>query len=99
MPKKNLGYCIVTKHGLISNILPALTLQEKLKLGAVCKRSYYVTLPWNMRVEFINCKANNKPESCIFPKIDDISAGHFLTSRNNTIIEGEVGRFIGSFDE
>ena len=88
----------MTEHGLISNILPALNLQEKLKLGAVCKRSYNVMLPWNMpAVEFL--KATSEPQSCSFPKIDDILAGHFLTSRKNTVIEGEVGRFIGSFDE
>lgn len=86
----------MTEHGLISNILPALNLREKLKLGAVCKRSYNVMLPWNMpAVELLKAT----PQSRSFPKIDDISTGHLLTSRKNTVIEGEVGRFIGSFDE
>ena len=94
MKKKSLARRAVMEHGPISNILPPLPLVNRLILANMHSRTYEITVPWNS-----GCVEIPKNAVSVFPKIDDISAGHFMTSRKNTVIEGEVGRFIGSFDE
>ena len=46
--KQTLGMQIVTKHGLISNLLLALPLETKLALACVCSRTYEITVPSNV---------------------------------------------------
>ena len=54
-------------------------------------------LPWNLPV-FELSKATSESQTCRFPKIDEVAAGYIFNWRNNIVIEGEVGRFIGSYD-
>ena len=87
---KSRGHRIVTNHGLISNILPSLNLVDQVSLGALCKRSYEITVPWNLsKVKMPAQEYNN------FPLINNITSD-FRCKQVEATIEGEIGKFNGS---
>ncbi len=87
MLKRRLGRRVVTEHGLISNILPGLTLVDRLKLSSMCSRTYLVTVPWNIPAVQLPLDSSSN-----FPQINLISED-FVCKRWS---EGESGFFYGS---
>ena len=67
MLKRRPGRRVASEHGLISNVLPGLTLVDRLKLSSICSRTYLVTVPWNMPAVKMPLDSQN------FPQIDKIS--------------------------
>ena len=82
------GNRIIKEHGLISNILQGLELIDQLPIANICKRSYEITVPWN-----INVRLAEKYIS-VFPMIDDIS-DDFICKVTLANINGEEGEFYG----
>ena len=68
MLKRKLGRRVVNEHGPISNVLPGLTLGDRLKLSSMCRRTYLVTVPWNMPAVQLPVDTPSN-----FPRIDIIS--------------------------
>ena len=90
MLKRRLGRRVACEHGLISNVLPGLTLVDQLSISNICSRTYFVTVPWNMpAVKMPHDFTSN------FPEIDLISED-FVCKRQSAQIEGESGFFYGS---
>ena len=66
--QRNLGCRVILEHGLISNILPSLSLVDQLTLANICSRTHQITVPWNILSVVLY-----QSELSAFPKIDDIS--------------------------
>jgi hypothetical protein len=86
--KKSFGRRLIEKHGLTSNILKGLELTNQLLFANICKRTYNMTVPWNIAVEA------DKYVS-VFPMIDDIT-DDFICKVTQTTIQGKKGEFYGS---
>ena len=87
---KKKGNRILKEHGLISCILPALSLENQIAMSNVCLRTYQITVPWfSVSIPIM------RPTESIFPKIDEITQ-EFVCKRIQTTIEGESGYFYGS---
>ena len=86
--KRTLGSRLVAEHGLISNILSGLCLVDQVVLSSVCRRSYEITVPWNISIGFPTDVIS------VFPKLDEISNG-LVCKRMKVIVEGEIGYFYG----
>ena len=92
--KKSLGSRIVKKHGLISNILYGLQLSDQLRIANICKRTYDITVPWNLVIEF----PGKGKDISFFLMINAVSADCICkVARAN--IRGEPGYFYGSVSE
>ncbi len=90
MKRNNFGRHVVLEHGLISNILSALSLIDQLTISNICSRTHDKTVPWN-----IFCVEWPQDMPNVFPKIDAIS-DLFVCKRIEAKIEGETGYFYGS---
>ena len=66
--QKKLGERVVTEHGPISNVLPAQSLVEQVKMSNINARTYKITVPW-----FTVSILRTINAATVFPKIDDIS--------------------------
>jgi hypothetical protein len=64
--KKSFGRRLIEEHGLTSNILQGLELSAQVLFATICKRTYNMTVPWNIVVEA------DKYVS-VFPMIDEIT--------------------------
>jgi hypothetical protein len=85
---------VVLEHGLIANILSGLGLVHQLTIANICKRTYRITVPWNTVI----IKQVINEDSKHFPKIDEIT-DDFVCKSEEVYIDGEKGKFYGSFDK
>ena len=89
--KKSFGYRVVSEHGLISNILPGLQLIGKVFMSTISKRTYFVTVAWNMP---FGVKMPSIINASNFPNIQVIEEG-LLFKGVFVTIDGEDGWFLG----
>jgi hypothetical protein len=79
--QSSLGHTIVTKHGLISNVLIALPFEAQLILACLMRRTYEITVPCNVPI--------------VKNKDDDITISLECKKVYVSIIEGENKTFCG----
>ena len=79
----SLGHKILTKHGLIDNVLTPLPFEAQLTLAKVIRRTYEITVPFNVPSVKIKVKETN-----LFPKIDEVTADCLCTVIGDAVVEG-----------
>ncbi len=90
MLPSRLGYRIVTEHGLIYNVLSALPLEAQITLACLSRRTYNITVPFNIAVV-----KQYEVEVSNFPVIDKVSEDFICKISRYVTIEGKTGSFYG----
>lgn len=85
----SLGRRVIYEHGLISNVLAGLGIVDLVIVSKICRRTYQITVPWN--VPTLNIP-NDLPSE--FPNIV-IPSEDFVCKRVEATIEGVSGFFYG----
>ncbi len=93
--KKRLGKRIVTEHGLVSNVLPGLTLVDQVAIASLTKRTYEVTVPWNSSALMFPKLALEDYPNLYFPN----NTSSDQIQKIDTQVSGEEGQFYGMVNE
>jgi hypothetical protein len=86
--QESLGYAITWRHGLVINILKGLKLVDQIRFANMKKRTYEISVPWNIDVKFTEKFVS------VFPNINDVS-DDFICTVTKLTIEDEEGEFMG----
>jgi hypothetical protein len=85
----SLGSRVITKHGLISNVLPPLGLVDRVRVANICQRTYKITVAENTSPVIMPID-----HLCDFPSLK-IPSNSFVCKRVWAVIDGIFGEFFG----